>query len=318
MVKNNKLLPQKRGVIIKALVVLLVVLIFGNVWMFFFYVRLNPNKLGKEAENKYSLLNPARNLVRQEDLIVNFQSLRDYLNDKYEADPNVSIYFEYLPTGANIAISKDAKFYPASLLKVPVAMAAAKKIDKGEWKWTNKLVLMPTDKNDKFGTLYKEPTGSVFTIEELVRRTLVDSDNTANSMLLRNLENFEINDVNKHIGLSGFVETDGSISSKRYSVILRSLYNSSYLTEENSQKIISFMAEEKFREYLGSGLPENLIFAHKIGIEADKKIYLDSGIVYLKNRPYILSVMTKSKTAEEAQGIMKDISEKVFDYVKNY
>jgi len=44
-----------------------------------------------------------------------------------------SVYFEYLPTGANISINKDAEFFPASLLKVPVAMAIAKKIDKREW-----------------------------------------------------------------------------------------------------------------------------------------------------------------------------------------
>lgn len=277
---------------------------------------------GATQSDKYNLLNPARNFFKQEDLIINFQQLRDYLNGKYEADPNVSIYFEYLPTGANIAISKDAEFYPASLLKVPVAMAVAKKIDKGPpaggWKWDNKLVLMFTDKDDKFGTLYKEPTGSVFTIEELVRRSLVDSDNTAHFILLRNLELSEINEVYAHMGLDGFLETDGSISAKRYSVILRSIYNYSYLSEENSQKIVSFLEEEPFREYLGSGLPADIKFAHKIGIDTDKKVYLDSGIIYFGSRLYILTAMTKLKTEEEAKNIMKDVSDKVFNYVKNY
>ena len=79
------------------------------------------------------------------------------------------------PTGSNISLNKDAEFYPASLLKVPVAMAVARKIEKGEWKWTKQLVLMSTDKDDKFGTLYKEPTNSTHTIENLVRRSLSDS-----------------------------------------------------------------------------------------------------------------------------------------------
>lgn len=268
--------------------------------------------------SQFSLLNPARAFIKQKDLIINFQPIRDYLNDKYEADPSVSVYFEYLPTGANIAISKDAEFYPASLLKTPVAMAAAKKIDKGEWEWNNKLVLMSGDKDDKFGTLYKEPTGSIFTIEELVRRSLVDSDNTAHFMLLRNLELSEINNVYAHMGLDGFLETNGNISAKRYSVILRALYNSSYLSEENSQKIISFLSEEPFRDYIGGGIPDNIVFAHKIGVDTGKKIYLDSGIIYLRNRSYTLTVMTKSKTEENAKAIMKDISERVFNYVKEY
>lgn len=316
---NEKSQPPQKRKLTFILLLLIMILIATNATTAYFWQKAeNVAENETEKNNTFNLLNPAREFIKQEDAIVNFQPLRDYLNGTYEADPNTSVYFEYLPTGSNIAISKDAQFYPASLLKVPIAMAVAKKIDKGEWRWDNKLVLMSTDKNDKFGTLYKEPTGSIFTIEDIVRRSVADSDNTANSILLRNLENYEINDVNAHIGLSGFIEANGRISAKRYSVIFRSLYGSSYLTDENSQKIISFLAEEKFREYLGSGFPENITFAHKIGIDVDKNVYLDSGIVYLENRPYILSVMAKSKTAEQAKDIMKDISEKVFNYVKNY
>ncbi len=259
-----------------------------------------------------------RKLIEKKDLIINIQPLRDYLNDRYEKDPDVSIYFEYLNTGANISANKDADFFPASLLKLPVAIAVAKKIEKGNWKWENKLVLMAADKDDKFGDLYKQPTGSIFTIEELVRRSLSDSDNTANLILLRNLELSEINDVYSHMGLEGFLETDGSISAKKYSVILRTLYSSSYLSDENSQKLLSYLAAKTFMGYLGTALPENIIFSHKIGIDTEKKIYLDSGIIYLANRPYILVVMTKSKTEQQAKDIMKDISDKIFIYVKNY
>lgn len=314
--KNQSFWKKRKLIFI--LLSLMAILVATNIWSFYFYLKnRGANSVGSK-DDKYKLLNPARKFTNQKDLIINFQPIRDYLNDKYEDDPNVSIYFEYLPTGANVSISKDAKFYPASMLKVPVAMGVAKKIDKGEWRWDNKLVLMATDKDDKFGTLYKEPTGSIFTIEDLVGRALADSDNTAHSIILRNMENTETNDVNRHIGLDGFMETDGSISAKRYSVILRALYNSSYLTEESSQKIISFLSEKKYREYLGSGLPDSMFFAHKIGIEADKKVYMDSGIIYFENRPYILTVMVKSKTEQQAKDIMKNISEKVFDYVKNY
>lgn len=267
---------------------------------------------------QFLFLNPVRKFLDPKDLIVNVQPLRDYLNTHYEADSNISMYFEYLPTGASISINKDVEFYPASLLKIPVAIAVAKKIDKGEWAWDNKLVLMATDKDDKFGTLYKESTGSIYTIEELVRRSLVDSDNTAHFILIRNLETSEVESAYAHMGLDGFLETDGGMSAKRYSVILRALYNASYLSEENSEKLISFLSQEPFREYLGSGLPKTITFAHKIGIDTSRKVYLDSGIIYLGRRPYILIVMIKQKTQEQAQEIMKNISEKVYTYVKDY
>ena len=270
------------------------------------------------TSSSLSLLNPIRSFIDQKDLIINLQPLRDYLNEKYGTDSNVSIYFEYLPTGANIALQKDAEFYPASLLKVPVAMAVARKIERGDWKWTNELVLMSTDKNDEFGTLYKKPTNSTYTIEELVRRSLADSDNTAHFMLDRNLDIEEMKDVYDHMGLEGFLETEGTLSAKKYSIMFRALYSSSFLTEKNSQKLLLSLSQSPFNAYIQSALPEDIVFAHKIGIDTAKKVYLDSGIVYAKSRPYILTIMTKNKDEEIAQKIMADVSEKVYNYVTNY
>ena len=288
-----------------------------NVYLFWSKQNNIEAGIGK-INNKYNLLNPARKFVKQNDLIINFQPLRDYLNDKYEADPNISVYFEYLSTGASIAIKKDVEFYPASLLKVPVAMAVTKKIERGEWKWTNELVLMSTDKDDKFGTLYKEPTNSTHTIEDLVRRSLSDSDNTAHFMLVRNLDIEEMKDVYDHMGLPGFLETEGNLSAKKYSVIFRTLYASSYLAEENSQKLLSYLSDSPFDDYIQSGLPQDIAFSHKIGVDTEKKIYLDSGIIYAQNRPYLLTVMTKNKDEQTAKKIMKDISKRAYDYVNNY
>jgi len=293
------------------------ILLATNIWTLAVYA---PSKQSgaSDSNNQLSLLNPARKFINQKDLIVNFQPLRDYLNDKYEADPDVSIYFEYLPTGASIATHKDAEFYPASLLKVPVAMAVAKKIEKGEWKWTNELVLMSPDKDEHFGDLYKEKTGATFAIEELVRRSLSDSDNTAHFILIRNLEIEEISDVYNHMGLKQFLSTEGKMSAKQYSVLLRSLYSASYVSENNSQKLLSYLSRSQFNDFLQSGIPADVSFAHKIGIADDTITYLDSGIAYVKSRPYLLTVMVQSKEKTMAKGIMKNISENVYNYVREY
>ena len=315
---SEKNQPVRRKVIVFMLLLLVIILVVTNVWFLDFYVKNRDTNFSGVKNDKYSLLNPARNFFKQEDLIINFQPLRDYLNDKYEVDSDVSVYFEYLPTGANIAISKDAEFYPASLLKVPVAMAVAKKIEKEEWKWGNELVLMSADKDKTFGTLYKEPSNSTHTIEDLIRRSLVDSDNTAHFILLRNLELSEVSMVYDHMGLEDFMKSDGKISAKRYAVILRALYNSSYLAEENSQKILSYLTQSPFKDYIQGGLPQDVVFAHKIGISGAEKVFLDSGIVYEQNRPYLLTMMIKNRDEQKSKEIMKDISRKIFDYVRNY
>ena len=136
-------------------VLIIVALSVGfSIWAVFFYAPQYCRENGELEKSEYNLLDPARKIYKPGDLIINIQPLRDELN-KIGEDPNISIYFEYLPTGANIAVNKDAEFFPASLLKLPVAMAAAKKVAAGEWQWQNELVLMRNDKDDKFGDLYK-------------------------------------------------------------------------------------------------------------------------------------------------------------------
>lgn len=318
MKNNDKTSPKKYNIIIIVLAVSVAVLATGNVWTVFYYVPKRVETAGDKINEKFNLLNPARGLINQKDLIINLQPLRDYLNKKYEADPDISIYFEYLLTGSNIAINKDTEFYPASLLKVPVAMAVAKKIERREWKWTNELVLMSTDKDDKWGTLYKEPTNSTHTIENLVSRSLSESDNTAHFILVRNLDIEEMKDVYNHMGLEEYFKTEGNLSAKKYSVIMRALYNASYLSEENSQKFLLYLSQSPFKDYIQSGLEKDVVFSHKIGISAGEKVFIDSGIIYARNRPHILTVMAKNKTEQQAKEIMKDVSGKAYNYVRNY
>lgn len=286
--------------------------------LYFAYVPRQIKSINADELKEFSLLNPARKFIGQEDLIVNFQPLRDYLNEKYEKNSQVSVYFEFLNTGANISISKDAEFFPASLLKLPVAMAVVKKIEKGEWQWTNELVLMRNDKDDLFGSLHREPIGTPLTIEKLVEKMLVESDNTAYHILLRNLEPAELNDIHSHLGLQQFFSDDGKISAKRYSIIFRSLYNSSYLSEENSQKLLTLLSQTSFREYLGSALPETVRFSHKIGVSDEQHVFMDAGLVYIPNRPYLLTVMIQDGNQKHAEDVMKDISERVYKYVFEY
>lgn len=317
--KNNSNGTSGKGhrVALIALTVFVAVLIATNAITAYLWQK-TPLTTSDVVNGKYGLLNPARKFFKQEDLIINLQPLRDYLNKKYEADQNVSIYFEYLPTGANISIHKDTEFWPASLLKLPVAMAVTKKIEKGEWKWTNELVIMTSDKNEGFGDLYKQPVGTKMTIEKLVQLSLSESDNTANFILVRNLEPSDFQNIYDHLGLIDFLSHKGKISAKKYSVMLRALYNASYLSDEYSQKLLNILNKTPFKEYLGSGLPDNIKFSHKIGVSDDQKVFLDSGIVFVQNRPYILTAMIKTQNKEYAEKVMKDISEQAYQYVVNY
>lgn len=271
----------------------------------------------EKIKSQYIFLDPIRKFHDRKDLIVNIQPLRDELNVIGE-DKNISIYFEYLPTGANIAVNKDAEFFPASLSKVPLAFAVAKKVETGKWKWENELVVMGQDRDDKFGDLYKSPVGTKITIEKLIEKMLVESDNTAYLMLLRNIEPEEFNDVKNHLGWENLFDEGGKISAKKYSILFRALYASSYLQENLSEKLLSMMTHSTFNDYIAAGISPGTIFSHKIGESSEENVILDAGIVYVPNRPYLLTVMIHSPDKEYAKKQMRDISKKVYEYISHY
>lgn len=305
-----------------ALVATLVLAFSGNL----------PGTFGnQQAVNKYSYLNPATELVQKENALVNFEPLRQDLRQQYETrdDFLVSLYFEYLPTGANMALNRDEKIWPASLIKIPVAMAAMKKVESGQWKLSNELVILDEDKDAEYGDLYKQPTGTTITIEELLKQSLVNSDNTAHFVLLRNLDGGELEDVFHHLGMEGVIEdlkmspqgngSDNRMTAKNYSIFFRSLYNATFLNPEYSQLFMSIL-EQAPDEYLSQAIPGATPFVHKTGIRLDEKVKADSGIVYLSGRPYLLTVMIQKTSpepiiADEFETIFKDISQQIYEYV---
>ncbi|MFZ2154359.1 MAG: serine hydrolase [Candidatus Moraniibacteriota bacterium] len=271
-----------------------------------------------KLKKAYPLISPARSLYNKEDLIVNVQPLRDELSKMGETDPNISIYFEFLNTGANIAVNKDMAIWPASLMKIPIAMAVMKKIEDGKWQLNSEMILYQEDRDERFGEMYKKPVGGRFTVEELLREMLIKSDNTARGILIRNLDTGDIEEVLNHLGIEDIYNTENEITGKKYSIFWRSLYNSSFLSEEHSQQLVEMMAHSETNEYLSRGLPDSVTFSHKIGVIYEDNIYADSGIVYVLERPYILTVMMQGHDEVDAERIIKEISEKVYRYVSSY
>lgn len=321
--KVKELITKYLGVI--ALFLLCICLVLS--YLYFFHRHSISN-----FQNKNTFLNPSLVILGEKDLIVDFQELREYLTNTYENrdDYLVSIYFEYFPTGANIAVNKDEKIWPASLIKIPVAMAVMKKIQDKKWKLTNELVILDEDKDSEYGTLYQQPTGTTLTIEKLLEKTLIDSDNTAHFVLLRNLDGAELEEVYTHLGLDDIIETlklspkkenevDNRMTAKRYSIFFRSLYNATFLTQENSELFLKIL-EHAPRDLLGQGIPDSVSFVHKTGIRIDERVRADSGIIYAGGRPYLLTVMIQKKkqgevSEEEVAKLFKDISSKTYHYV---
>ncbi len=269
---------------------------------------------------QYSLLDPAANFIDQQNYLINLTSLKDYLNKINEkvGTSKMSVYIEFLNSGANISINKDLRIFPASLAKLPLAIAVMKKIESGEINKKTMLEVQVDDLDSRSGNLYKTIPGTAYSVSDIVKALLVDSDNTAQRMLLKVVSPNDMQNLIDETGLEALSDPQGKISAKEYTKFLRVLYTSSYLEREDSQTILKFLSESTFKDFLSSGLPDKVYFSHKYGEDKGQKIYSDSGIVYLEDRPYMVTVMLQGMEEEEAKTIMKGISDVSYNYFSGF
>ncbi len=318
-------LPQEKSKHAKVCYAVLALLVILNLSTLGFFVFKNHTENNHPPENPYPLLDPARSMVGQEHFFSTIEPLRKKMSEivaQHEKEGSrIGVYFEFLNTGANISIHPEERFWPASLSKMPTALAVMKKVERGEWKLSNELVLFYEDRNDAFGTLYQKPAGTRLTIEELLKELIIHSDDTAHRILIRNLSADDFKEMLTALGMEEMYDKNYNISAKEYSRIFRALYSSSYLGREYSSLLLSWLSETHFDEFLDSGVPSDVVFAHKIGEHDLEVTYLDSGVVYVPNRPYLITVMVDAKKSggrEEAKKIMKELSEAAYAYVANH
>ena len=235
---------------------------------------------------------------------------------------SISIYYEQINSGSNISINKDVHLFPASLSKLVQSIIIAKKVEEGNLAWNQKLKILSDDISSLSGTLYKRvQADSMISVEELLQELLVNSDNTAQDVFRRYLNVNDYLNFQVETGLEDLYNEKGYISAKEYTRLLRVLYTSSYLEPENSQKILEYMFRATFKDYLSQGIPSDIKFAHKYGENVEQNIFADSGIVYVPDRPYMLTVIFKGEdssleTREKVVKLMKEISEHAYETSK--
>ena len=324
--KQVKILVKQRKICfaMAGLLVLFLIVFLG--W--YFFIHSTTDKAIRTQSSKYSMLDWSVGQIERQNLITNIDPIRQYLEEmeeKNKKDYNISVYFEYLHTGANIVINKDMQIWPASLTKLPLAIVVMKKVQDGVWNLNDELVLLQEDLDYKSGDLYTSNSiGTRFTVEQLLQKLLIDSDNTAYKILYRNVTENDYRQLISETGLGQLFSSEGKISPKEYSRILRILFYSTFLDPQKSQEILELLSRSTFKEFLNLGLPEGVKFAHKYGENLDYGVFSDFGIVYVQNRPYIISVAVEAKdkdrkeNIEEASKLMSEISKYVYDYIKNY
>lgn len=293
------------------------------------YVRTESQPISlNKVKAEYPLLSPLRVLQSQDDFIVSLRPLRlmieDLVNKWAEKGVVVAVQMEYLNTGSYLSVNQNYRMLPASLTKVPVAMMIIRRIEQGSLSFDQILEITEEDRDSKWGEMYKLPVGTKMSLRQVIEKSLIESDNTAHKMLYRLVGVEEAQEMSVELNLEDLFDKEGKISAREYAKLLRSLYTSSYLTAEHSQMMLELMSQDQVVKFLIRGLGDGVKYAHKFGESAAIYSYLDAGVVYVPNRPYVLVVMVhdeagKERISREIAGreIFERVARWTHDYVVN-
>ena len=239
------------------------------------------------------------------------QEIEKYIN-KEENNGNVkqvSVMFRDLKSFRWFGVNENVKFYPASLSKLPISMMFYKAAEVNDKLLSVNLEIKTEDAQTNDGQHFRPKenleAGKSYPVQELIRRILTYSDNAPLGPLLDASESFH-ESVLSDLGIFSPAqegEEDGTwnVTAKTYANLFRILYNASYLRPEYSNRILSQLADSEFNSGIIAGVPKDTRVAHKFGetLYRDDEtgsfftILNDCGIIYKRENPYILCIMTE-------------------------
>lgn len=268
---------------------------------------------------------------------IEYQSLKNKINAVIKmtvADSSatkVSVYFRDLNSGRWMGINQADQYTPASMLKVAILIAYLRKAEVNSAILKEKIRIDPKSFNLNSVQTYvpKDPIvgGKTYTINDLLLRMTIDSDNNAAAVLTEAIGTSSINQLYKDLQLP--VDTSGAvtyISPELYSRFFRVLYNSTYVSHTLSEKVLEVLGQTNFTSGLIAGVPTGIQVAHKFGERTvtdqagqpiERELH-DCGIVYYPEHPYFLCVMTQGKDFPALEKVISSISSIVWSDVSSF
>lgn len=322
--KNNIRIFKRFFMIGGGIFVLLIVFYGGMAWN-------SSRRIIREKGCNYEFINPARcddEMVRQVEYSVFKNKLIENLKESQRRGDIIeaAFYFRDLSNGPIFYYNEQIDFAPMSLLKLPMMIAVFKIAEKNPEILQEK-IRTPDFFAENVQMMDQKETLEInkeYTIEDLIRRMIIFSDNRSMEMLGKWLDLYAPNhkvilDTMTDLGIyDKSRKTFETITVKQYISLFRILYNATYLTPEFSEKALAYLAESNFQDGLTGDLPKKIKVAHKFGVldNGNNQIQLhDCGIVYNANMPYMLCIMTRGSNYEKLSTYIKKTSEEIYSEV---
>jgi beta-lactamase class A len=235
-----------------------------------------------------------------------------------------SVYLKTHRTGYWFEINGNAMYNPGSLMKVAIMLTYLRDSEE-QPNLLDKMLLLSGKVNGvgvkQIRTSPPLEIGKSYSVRDLIKEMIVNSDNDATDLLNKNINRNTFASVMSDLGsrTPDLDDPNFEMSVLEYNRYLRVLYNGSYVSRANSDWALSLLTKSNYKGALVKLLPNDLMVAHKFGERPypDGFNFHEGGIVYLKNNPYTVVVMTRGKDYQALPDFVADISKLCYEGVKS-
>lgn len=259
-----------------------------------------------------------------------FSELKDKVSDLIEERidkgdaEDVSVYFRSLNDGRWFEINETHLFNPASMLKISIMICFLKKVEKNPELLKEKIYVKgvsPDLRDPRNKGNYLEPH-QYYHYEDLLYKMICGSDNESANLLVEKITPAEFSHFYAELAIhnENMAELDYQLNVTDFSKFLRILYNSTYLSPEYSEYTLKLLTNTSYHNGINRYFQNQLTVAHKFGerIFPEHCQVHDSGILYIKNTPVLLTVMSKGKHQANLEQLLADIGKLVKEDVEEH
>ncbi len=238
---------------------------------------------------------------------IGFENLKNEINKQ---EGTYGLYITDLINKTEYEMNSTQKFLPLSLYKLPLIYAAVKKIEQEDLKWDETITYTKEDYFDGFGSIATSGVGSEYSVEKVIELMLRESDNSGQQMIKNLLGDDYIEEEFKKISddrNTTIFHEEGTTTPLEFSNILGNIFYKNNISQENKDKLLSFMYPTTFDIFIIPYLNENLVFYHKVGISENS--YHDCGIVKGPGKELIVCLMSQETNESNFDNVCKLVGE---------
>lgn len=250
----------------------------------------------------------------------------------------VAVVFKHLPTGETFAYRPDEAMPTASLIKLPLLMAAYKAIEKGDAQLDQRIILKKVDQVPGSGVLTPHfSPGLELSLRDAMQLMIAYSDNTATNLVIDQVGLDATNELMKSLGCTATrlnskvyrrdTSNDpersrkfglGSTSCNDMLKLLEMIDRREFLSAGQSERILQHLYDCEARSTVPRHLPAGVRVAHKTGSVSDTRT--DAGLIDSPTGAIAYCVLTTANVdrswgdSNEAELLAAELGKAAYDY----